>query len=292
MKKLFFIFLILGLSVSAFSQAKIRKPAKKTVKTQPIVRSETETTSTTVESSETKAPQKKNSRAEEVSPETTITETKAPQKKNQPAKSNAASSQVKTAEQKYNYYYEFWQKDFLVRRVIIEHDENGKGKITFEKKDFDEPVSDPIQLSSASLEKIKSLFQTLNFVDSTEVFQSTERDYPHLGTMKIRRRSAEGKERAIEFNWTENKDARALTDEYKKIGYQYVWQFDMTVARENQPLEAPGLMDLLESYLKRNEISDPPQMIPLLKELSNEERIPLMARNKATRIIKQIEKQK
>jgi uncharacterized protein (UPF0147 family) len=49
-------------------------------------------------------------------------------------------------------------------------------------------------------------------------------------------------------------------------------------------------MDRLDSLLKRDEISDPSQMLPLLKELSNDERIPLIARNKAARIIKEIEK--
>ncbi|HLM00479.1 MAG TPA: hypothetical protein VK400_05455, partial [Pyrinomonadaceae bacterium] len=238
-------------------------------------------------------PEKKNTRNESTTTEQhqpeTVTEIKAPQKKNQPQKSNP-DAVVKTAEPKYNYYYEFTQKDFFVPHMIIEHDEGGKGKITFQKKHFDERITDPVQLSPATLEKIKALFQTLNFVDSTETYQSAERDYAHLGTMKIRRKTADGKERAVEFNWTENKDAKALADEYRKIGQQYVWQFDMSVARENQPLEAPGLMDALEIYLKRNEISDPPHMLPLLKELSNDERIPLMARNRAAKIIKQIEK--
>jgi hypothetical protein len=271
------------LGVSSFSQTKSRKTAKKTIKSAPVVK--TTPKAEAVETAESNAPQKKNSRDE--SPQT-VTENKTPQKKNQSEKSNV--NPVKP-EPKYNYYYEFTQKEFLVRHIIIEHDENGKGKISFEKKDFDESITDPLQLSPASLEKIKALFQTLNFVDSTEAYQSAERDYAHLGTMKIRRK-IDGKERTVTFNWTENKDARALADEYRKIGQQYVWQFDMSVARENQPLEAPGLMDALEAYLKRNEISDPPQMLPFLKELSNDERIPLMARNRATKIIKQIEKPK
>lgn len=279
MKKFAIIFLFLGLSLPVFSQTKTRKPAKKTTKPATSVKS------ATGETSDTLAPQKKNARDE--APPTT--ETKTPQKKNQTPKTTAVNP-VKI-EPKYTYYYEFTQKDFPVRHIVIEHDENGKGKISFEKKDFDEALTDPLQLSPVSLEKIKTLFQTLNFVDSTETYQSAERDYAHLGTMKIRRK-IDGKERTVEFNWTENKDARALAEEYRKIAQQYVWQFDISVARENQPLEAPGLMDALDGYLKRNEISDPPQMLPLLKELSNDERIPLIARNRATRLIKIIEKPK
>ncbi len=67
--------------------------------------------------------------------------------------------------------------------------------------------------------------------------------------------------------------------------------FDINLARENQPLEAPKLMERLESLVKRNEISDGQQITPLLKEIADDERIPLIARNHATRIVKLIEKQ-
>ena len=81
-------------------------------------------------------------------------------------------------------------------------------------------------------------------------------------------------------------------DEYRKIANQYVWQFDMSVSRENQPLDSPSLMDTLDSYLRRSEISDPRQMLPLLKEISNDERIPLIARNHAAKLVEKIERTK
>ena len=49
-------------------------------------------------------------------------------------------------------------------------------------------------------------------------------------------------------------------------------------------------MGVLDGYLKRGEISDPKQMLPLLKELSNDERIPLVARNHASKLAAVIEK--
>ncbi|MBK7704380.1 MAG: hypothetical protein IPJ30_01065 [Acidobacteria bacterium] len=79
-------------------------------------------------------------------------------------------------------------------------------------------------------------------------------------------------------------------DEYRRIGNQYIWIFDMNVARANQPLDAPKQMDVIDSYIERNEISDAVQLIPYLKEVSLDERIPLIARNHATRLIAQIEK--
>lgn len=66
----------------------------------------------------------------------------------------------------------------------------------------------------------------------------------------------------------------------------------MNLSRVNQPLESPKLMDMIDSYIKRNEISDAAQLVPFLKELGDDERIPLIARNHAARLLKQIEKNK
>ena len=102
----------------------------------------------------------------------------------------------------------------------------------------------------------------------------------------------DGKERTAEFNWTTNEKARALTGEYRKIANQYIWMFDITVARQNQPLETPRIIKALDGYLKRGEISDPPQMVPFLKDLSNDERVPLITRNNAAKLVQEIEKKK
>lgn len=215
-----------------------------------------------------------------------------------PMKSEADGENVKTnarpsnvvEENKSVYFYEFDQPKFLVSKINIEHDENGKGKITILKKDFSEPETDPIQLSATALERIKTVWQTLNFLDSTENYQY-EKDYSHLGNMTFTMKK-DGKSREAKFNWTENKDAKNLADEYRKIGQQFTWIFDINVARENQPLDAPRLMDSLDSMIRRGEISDAEQMIPLLNELNNDERIPLISRNHAAKLVKQIEKKK
>jgi len=98
------------------------------------------------------------------------------------------------------------------------------------------------------------------------------------------------KQRTVVFNYTVNKDAKILADEYRKLGNQFIWIFDITVARENQPLEAPKILDSLDSLLRRNEMSDPAQLIPLLKGLMDDERVPLIARNHAGKLVERIEK--
>jgi hypothetical protein len=49
-------------------------------------------------------------------------------------------------------------------------------------------------------------------------------------------------------------------------------------------------MEELESQLKRNGLSDPRQLLPLLRDISTDEHLPLIARNHAARLIKKIEK--
>jgi hypothetical protein len=205
-------------------------------------------------------------------------------------KSNSRPVSPKKDELKPNYFYEFTQPQFIVTKIVLSHDEQGKGQITFEKRDFGEPISDPIQLSEVSMNKLKSWFEALNFLDSAENYQ-TERHYAHMGVMKIKLKR-NGKEREVTFDWTQNPNAKALADEYRKLADQYIWIFDMNLAKENQPLETPKLIEAFDSMYQRNEISDPNQMLPMLKDLSNDERIPLIGRNRAKKLIEKIEKAK
>jgi hypothetical protein len=83
--------------------------------------------------------------------------------------------------------------------------------------------------------------------------------------------------------------ASLLINEYRRVADQAILVFDISVARETQPLNAPKLMDEFESQLKRNGLSDPQQLVPLLTEVSTDEHLPLIARNHALRLIKKIE---
>jgi hypothetical protein len=264
-----FLITILALTGLTFAQTKKRKPGKPTKPIATVQPKQGETVSDEI--SVPKTPGKKNERS------AGETEKKNPQP-------------IKPMENAPVYFYEFSQPNFLISKIFIEHDESGKGKITFLKQSFAEMISDPIQLSPETLERVKNVWNALNFLDSNENYQYIK-DYSHLGTMKFTIKK-DGRERISVFNWTDNKDAKSLADEYRRIGNQFIWIFDISVARENQPLETPRMMDALDALIKRGEISDAAQMIPFLKELSDDERIPLITRNHATRLIQQIEKVK
>ena len=184
------------------------------------------------------------------------------------------------------YTYEFSQPKFVINHIVLEHDANGRGTVKFERLNEDTPIVEPLELSPAALARINAAWQALQFLDSKTDYQA-DKQFPHLGTMRIGMEQGTRK-RVAEFNWTNNNDASTLINEYRRAADQAILIFDISVARENQPLNAPKLMEVMESYIKRNGLSDPEQLLPLLQELSTDEHIPLIARNHALRIIKKI----
>ena len=204
----------------------------------------------------------------------------------QPAPATTPVADAKTEAVKYTY--EFSQPKFVVKHIVLEHDANGRGTVTFERLNEDTPIVEPIELGPATLERIRASWQALQFLESEKDYQA-DKQFPHLGTMRIGMQLGERK-RVAEFNWTNNPDASTLVSEYRKAADQAILIFDISIARENQPLGVPKLMEVMESLLKRNALSEPRQLLKLLQDLSTDEHVPLIARNHAQRLIKKIEK--
>jgi hypothetical protein len=188
-----------------------------------------------------------------------------------------------------HFTYEFAQPDFFVYFVHIEHDEEGKGTIRFERRSDTEQITDPVQISPAALERIRAHFDALKFLDSSENYQG-EKTYPSQGKTKLTLKQA-GRERTAEFNYSQNPEAQGLADEYRRVTEQALFVFDVNVALENQPLEMPKIINRLESLIDRKYLSDTQQLLPLIRELTEDERVPLVGRNQAARILKKLDKQ-
>jgi hypothetical protein len=214
------------------------------------------------------------------------TATKQNSRPDRSATPSSAPSPISGAPVKYTY--EFTQPKFYVKHIVLEHDGSGHGKITFERLNEDVPIEESLEISATALARISGYWSALKFLDSEANYQ-TSQDFSHLGTMRIGMEQGERK-RVAEFNWTHDDNAAGLITEYRRLADQAILVFDLSLARENQPLNAPKLMEVMESYLKRNGLSDPKQLLPFLKDLSTDEHIPLIARNHALRLIKQIQK--
>ena len=186
------------------------------------------------------------------------------------------------------YLYEFAKAEFLISHVVIEHDALGRGKITFERRGEDTPIVEPIELSISALGRVLGLWTELHFLDSNENYQSPK-SFAHLGTYKLHMDDGQ-RRRTAEFNWSNNKEAWSLANEYRRVTDQAILIFNLKLAREMQPLNSPQLLNEVETLLTRDGLSDPYQLVPLLTELKTDERIPLIARNHADRILKKLEK--
>lgn len=204
-----------------------------------------------------------------------------------PAPSGQRREENKKPPDSTRYFYEFTQPDFLVRHIIIEHDATGVGKIKFERKGEETPIEEPINLSLGALGRVLGAWTELRFLESTENYQA-DKQFPHLGTMRLKM-ERDKLNRTAEFNWTNNKLASFLANEYRRVADQAVLIFDISVARETQPLATPKLLDEFEMQMKRNGLSDPQQLVPLLNDMSTDEHLPLIARNHALRLIKKLE---
>ena len=172
--------------------------------------------------------------------------------------------------------------------MVIEHDALGRGKITFERRGEETAIVEPIELSISALGRVLGLWTQLHFLDSNENYQ-TPKSFAHLGTYKLHMDDGQ-RRRTAEFNWSNNKEAWSLANEYRRVTEQAILIFNLKLAREMQPLNAPQLLNEMEMLLNSNGLSDPYQLVPLLTELKTDEHIPLIARNHADRILKKIEK--
>ncbi len=211
-------------------------------------------------------------------------------KRNDRPQSNSTSTIVPDSQEatSVRYTWEFSQREFTINHIVVEHDATGRGKVTFGRKGEEEPIVENVELTPSVLERIEKLWRELRFLDSNENYQASK-DFAHLGTYKLGMTALDRK-RTAEFNWSSNATAWSLAQEYRRVADQVIFVFDMTVARENQPLNTPGLLKQLESMYNRNALSDPKQLVPLLKEIRTDAHIPLIARNHADRLLKKIEK--
>ncbi len=268
-----------AIGTTAQSKRSRKKPARSTADAKS--QSEQGAEATPAVASPTSAPVKANSREAAPAPPS------APPVSAVKKQSAATKTDASTAAE-VRYAYEFNQPNFNIRRIVIEHDAAGRGNISFARKDSEELFTDPLEISPAALARITAAWEVLKFLDSDANYQA-DKAFPHLGTMTLRMKQGE-RERKAEFNWTHDEGVAALVKEYRSIGEQQLFIFDVAIARQYQPSDTVKIFKRLESLLNRKEISDTTQLVPLLRDLAADERIPLIARNHATRLLKKIEK--
>lgn len=189
-----------------------------------------------------------------------------------------------------SFAYKFENPRFYVSTIEIDLAANGTGELRFKRGESDEIIDRKLQLLPTTTARIRTLYQTTQFLTSSEEYQ-TSKDFSHLGWMTLTARQGE-RERKARFNYTMNLDIRELTDIFRAIATQEMDLFDIEVAEQYQPLDLPRLVETLENDLRLLRIAEPERLLAKLQEIANNDTQPLIARNHAARMIDSIKKGK
>lgn len=187
------------------------------------------------------------------------------------------------------FHYTFVNDRFTIPRIEVEFDGTGAGQYSYKRKDADE-ITNKLTVSPALLGQIRALLIELNFLDSKEEYQH-KKDFSHLGTMTISY-THKGRAREVSFNYTENQPLSRLAEIFRGIANQEMVVFELENTRQTDPISTPAQMRALENELRGKRLADPPRLLPLLKDIKQDEGIPLIARNHAERLIQFIQKGK
>jgi len=189
-----------------------------------------------------------------------------------------------------HYRYLFENPRFTTPIQELDFDGSGQGNFRFKRKEDREETNLKLALSQSVLSQIQILLDDLNFLESREEYQH-KKDFSHLGNMTITY-SRGAKERTVKFNYTDNQSLTRLSDIFRGVITQETRVFELEAVIANDPISTPAQLRLLESELKSKHLADPHRFDPILKNMTLDESVPLIARNHAGRLLQMIGKEK
>ncbi len=187
------------------------------------------------------------------------------------------------------FHYLFENEKFTTSRIELEFGADGKGEFRFKKKESEE-IANKLEVTPSVLEQINTLLAELNYLDSTNSYQY-KKDFSHLGTVTIDVIKA-GKQRKVQFNYTDNPAMTKLANIFRNIATQETRVFEIETIRQSDPISTPAQLRYLDNELRSKNIADPERFIALLQDIKLDEGVPLIARNHAERLLKEIKKPK
>lgn len=178
--------------------------------------------------------------------------------------------------------YKFENDRFLIPRIDLELSA-GSGRLVFSRKGISEPVTCDVKIGAATAAELQERLDRLDFLNSHEVYQTKE-DHSNLGTTTISvRRGAS--DRDVSFNYTANRDMSEVASMLRGIANREIFRFDIETAARFQPLELPTLVEALSNELHLDRVTEPELLLPLLEEVADDSSLPLIARNKARKVV-------
>lgn len=194
----------------------------------------------------------------------------------------------KTAEMSFSYVFE--NPRFYIPQIEIDVAPDGSGELRFKRGESDDILERKIKLLPETLARIRQLVESSQFLSSEEDYQH-KKDFSHLGWMTITVRQGE-REREARFNYTEHAQMQEMAAIFRAVATQEIHLFDIDLAQQFQPLDLPRQIEVLENDLRLARIAEPERLLSPLREISDNDIFPLIARNRAKRLIESIEKKK
>jgi hypothetical protein len=188
------------------------------------------------------------------------------------------------------FRYVFENPRFYIPWIQLDLSPEGTGSVRFRRGESDDTIDQPVKLQPPTLSRIAELIARSGFLTSSEDYQN-KRDFAHLGWMTISVNQG-GKQRTVRFNYTQNQDIAELAEIFRAISNQAIALFDVDLAIQHQPLDLPKMLDSLENELRLERLAEPDQLIPKLRDIAQDDTLPLISRNQATRLINNIQKGK
>lgn len=181
------------------------------------------------------------------------------------------------------YRYEFEQPNFLVTRIVIVLDAEGRGTLEYVEKDIPAPTRAPVTLRPESLARLRRLAEQVAALPSAPPSEK----HSNLGLSKLSL-VVNGQPVTVAFTYTPHPALLELGQFFRGIVTQHQRVSQIEVARRYQPLDMPKLLRDLEADLNARRIAEPAALADLLASLANDLRLSLIARNHARRLYDRI----
>lgn len=181
------------------------------------------------------------------------------------------------------YRYEFEQPNFLVTRIIVTLDAEGRGTLEYVEKEVPEPTRAPVTLRPESLARLRRLAEQAAALPPVPPSEK----HANLGLSKLLL-VVHGRPVTVSFTYTSQPALLELGQFFRGLVTQHQRISQIEVARRYQPLDMPKLLRDLEADLNARRITEPAALAELLASLSNDLRLSLIARNHAKRLYARI----
>ena len=161
------------------------------------------------------------------------------------------------------------------------------GKVTYSEAANGED-STQFEVNAQKVSNIFTLFRELSHV-RTDV--SSSRKVAFTGDKLLRFERSDGRRYETSFNYTENKDARALVSWFEKVGETVRRRLELERVAQFDRLGVNKTLLVFQIAFDKGRIVVPQQFLPVLNKIASGKKYVHIARSRAASLIERIERQ-